>query len=101
MKKITLPLTLGLAVLLTGCATGAPDMMRLQQGTTNELGLSSTDEVTLSNVVKGPASALGGSTVTWDATTTKGRKFSCKTLMMPSLNPLEKAPYGNFECAPK
>lgn len=61
-------LTSAIAVLLPGCATGAPDTMALQQDTRNKLGLSSTDEVTLRNIVKRPANTLerGGN---WDATT--------------------------------
>lgn len=45
-------MALGIAALISGCATGAPDTMLLQQGTTNKLGLSSTDEVTISNIQK-------------------------------------------------
>jgi len=101
MKKIILPVVISIICLVSGCATGAPDAMILQQGTTNKLGLSSTDEVTISNIVKGPSNALGSSIVTWDALTTKGRKFSCQSLMMASLNPLEAAPYGDFKCQPK
>lgn len=101
MKKNLLLMALGIAALISGCATGAPDTMLLQQGTTNKLGLSSTDEVTISNIQKGTANVLGSSIISWDAVTTKGRKFTCQTLMMASLNPLEKAPYGEFDCQPK
>ncbi|WP_312952744.1 hypothetical protein [Superficieibacter sp.] len=93
-------LTLSVA-LLAGCAAGAPDTMKLQQATATKLGLGSTDEVTLSNIQQSKPDILGGSTVTLDATTAKGRKFSCSTLMMPSLNPLEKPTYTSFDCAAK
>ena len=99
MRKIFL--TSALCFTLAGCATGAPDMMILQQATSTELGLASTDEVTISNVVKGKPSALGGSTVTYDAVTAKGRQFTCNTMMMPNLNPLEKPTYTSFKCQPK
>lgn len=87
--------------LLAGCATGEPASMLLHQATTTRLGLASTDEVTIANIHKAPADLLGGSKVTYDATTAKGRKFACSTLMMPSINPLEKPQYSNIECAPK
>jgi len=86
---------------LSGCATGAPDPLIIQQATASRLGLASTDEVTISNVVKAQPDALGGSKVTFDATTAKGRKFACNTLMMPNLNPLEKPSYSTFECIQK
>jgi hypothetical protein len=99
-KKTALVAVLSLTVL-TGCATGAPDPLILQQATSTRLGLASTDEITLSNVVKAAPDALGGSTVTFDAVTAKGRKFGCQTRMLPNLNPLEKPTYTTFECSPK
>ncbi|MBA7844074.1 hypothetical protein HV213_28315 [Klebsiella sp. RHBSTW-00484] len=99
MKRIIVPAAL--CFTLAGCATGAPDMMVIQQATATQLGLASTDEVTVSNVVKGKPSALGGSTVTYDAVTARGRKFTCNTMMMPNLNPLEKPTYTSFQCQPK
>ncbi|OMQ24394.1 hypothetical protein [Serratia oryzae] len=100
-RKSKIILSAAVALTLTGCATGAPDTMLLQQGTVNVLGLASTDELTLSNIQKGEANALGSSNVVFDAVTAKGRKFSCQTLMMPSLNPLDKPTYGEFKCQPK
>jgi hypothetical protein len=94
-------LSVAVVLTLTGCATGAPDTMRLQQGAANVLGLASTDELTISNIQKGEANALGSSDVVFDVVTTKGRKFSCQTLMMPSLNPLEKPTYSEIKCQPK
>lgn len=99
--KFGLIFTLATVMTLAGCATGAPDTMRLQQGTVNVLGLASTDELTLSNIQKGEANALGSSNVVFDAVTARGRKFQCQTLMMPNLNPLDKPTYGEFKCEPK
>lgn len=93
--------SVALCCTLAGCATGAPDLMLIQQATATQLGLASTDEVTVSNVVKGAPSALGGSSVTYSAVTARGRAFECSTLMMPSLNPLNKPDYSNFKCQPK
>lgn len=99
MKRMLITSTLCIA--LSGCATGAPDIMVIQQATATRLGLSSTDEVTISNTVKATPDALGASKVTFEATTAKGRKFACYTTMMPSLNPLDKPTYTDFECQPK
>ncbi len=100
MLKITV-LTLLSLTLLAGCATGAPDPMIIHQATTTTLGLASTDEVTVSNIKQSASNSLGANTVTFDATTTKGRKFACSTKMMPSINPLEKPTYSTFKCEPK
>lgn len=99
MKRIIT--SAALCFTLAGCATGAPDMMLIQQATATRLGLASTDEVTITSLVKGTPSALGSSTVTYNAVTTKGRQFTCNTRMMPSLNPLDKPTYTEFECQPK
>lgn len=48
--KFGLIFTLATVMTLAWGATGAPDRMRLQQGTVNVLGLASTDELTLSNI---------------------------------------------------
>lgn len=100
-RKIGIMLSAAVVFTLTGCATGAPDTMLLQQGAANVLGLASTDELTISNIQKGEANALGSSTVVYDAVTAKGRNFTCNTLMMPNLNPLEKPTYTKIECQPK
>ncbi len=97
MKRSTLlPLFVVAALALTGCMSN-PNSLKLQQGTTNILGLASTDEVTLSNIQKGTPNALGGSEVTFDATTAKGRKFKCKTFMIPGL--LAEPTYSDFSCS--
>ena len=89
-----------LVATLTGCATGAPDTMTLQQAATNAIGLASTDEMTLSNVRKSPPNLLGGTIVSYTATTTKGRKFNCTAFLTPGMPPLTKDQYSNFKCEP-
>ncbi|TCV98308.1 hypothetical protein [Biostraticola tofi] len=97
-RKFAACLVFSAVTLLAGCSS-TPNQLKLHQGTANLLGLASTDEVTLSNVQKGTPDALGGSTVTFDATTARGRKFACKTFMIPGL--LAEPSYGDFSCAQK
>ncbi|KGT94207.1 hypothetical protein NG99_10175 [Erwinia typographi] len=96
MKKVLLAVSAAVMLLSVAGCSSTPNTMKLQQGTTNLLGLASTDEVTLSNIQKGTPNALGGSDVTFDATTAKGRKFKCKTFMIPGL--LAEPTYSDFTC---
>ena len=87
MKKV---LMLVVAVtLLAGCGANKHDEMRTQRLTAQELGLASTDEVTLSNVKEGEADALGGKRITFNARTNKGRNFACSYLSTPALLPFD------------
>lgn len=54
-------------------------IVRLQAATANMIGLSSSDELTVSNVNFGENNVLTGQKVTYKATTAKGRTFSCET----------------------
>ncbi|QKJ86308.1 hypothetical protein PMPD1_1349 [Paramixta manurensis] len=95
-QKLLLCFVVAAAATLAGCSS-TPNTLKLQQATTNTLGLASTDEVTLSNVQKGEPNALGGSEVTFDAVTGKGRKFKCKTFMIPGF--LDEPTYSDFSCS--
>lgn len=78
MKKYLLCATL-VTTLLSGCVAVDRNVaiVRLQAETANMLGLSSSDEITISNVNFGETNVLTGQAVTYKATTAKGRTFQC------------------------
>lgn len=83
MKKI-FALSLG-AVLLSGCVSVSTDQAVIQlqsQTAQGVLGLASSDELTVSNVVRTKSSIPGNENVTYTATTAKGRVLSCKATIM-------------------
>lgn len=77
MKKIVLSMLC--AGILSGCVAVDRNVaiVKLQAHTANMIGLSSSDEVTLSNVNFGESNPLTGQEVTYKATTAKGRTFQC------------------------
>ena len=48
----------------------------------------------------GQKNALGGQQVSYDATTGKGRHFTCTVFMIPGLTPIDKPTYNDWECHP-
>ncbi|GBU15263.1 hypothetical protein AwPolaro_06410 [Polaromonas sp.] len=99
MKIKSTLLLLPIVLVLTACATGAPDTLKLQQATSLRLGLGSTDELSLTKIKEETPDALGGKKITYLATTARGRKFNCSTLMMPGL-PINPPSYSAVECTP-
>ncbi|MEG9529976.1 hypothetical protein [Mannheimia indoligenes] len=77
MKKMLLSLIC--AGVLSGCVAVDRNVaiVRLQAETANMIGLSSSDEITVSNVNFGESNVLTGQLVTYRATTNKGRTFDC------------------------
>lgn len=99
-RLVTALLTAGLVVLLSACGTTQMNMIDVQNSTAKTLGLASSDEITIANVKYGKRDALGGTPVTYDATTGKGRRFTCSVFMIPGLTPMNPPTYNNWECHP-
>ena len=81
---------------LSGCATN-PNVLQMHKVTAETLGLASTDELTMGPVTKGTPDFLGGTQLTFEATTAKGRKFNCSTYMTPGIL-LEPPKYSRLTC---
>lgn len=94
----------GIAVsglILSACGTTQMNMINVQNSTAKTLGLGSSDEITIANIQYGQKNALGGQQVSYDATTGKGRRFTCKVFMIPGLTPINPPTYNDWECHPK
>ncbi|PRX21199.1 hypothetical protein B0G75_13156 [Paraburkholderia sp. BL18I3N2] len=89
-----------LSVALSACGTTKLDMIDVQTSTAKTIGLASSDEITIANVQYGRKNALGGQQVSYDATTGKGRRFTCTVFMIPGLTPIDRPTYNNWECHP-
>ncbi|WP_426206041.1 hypothetical protein [Pseudomonas sp. TWP3-1] len=89
-------LLLMLTATLSGCATN-PNVLQMHKVTAETLGLASTDELTMGPVTKGTPDFLGGTPLTFEATTAKGRKFNCSTYMTPGIL-LEPPKYSRLTC---
>jgi outer membrane lipopolysaccharide assembly protein LptE/RlpB len=89
-----------LVTILSACGTTQLNMISVQNSTAKTLGLASSDEITISNVEYGQRNALNGVPVTYDATTTKGRRFTCSVFMIPGLTPINPPTYNDWECHP-
>ncbi|WP_246216331.1 hypothetical protein [Paraburkholderia agricolaris] len=100
MRLTTVMLTSAVVVGLAACGTTQLNTIDVQNSTAKTLGLASSDELTISNVQYGQHNALGGVPVTYDATTAKGRRFSCSVFMIPGLTPINPPTYNNWECHP-
>jgi hypothetical protein len=85
---------------LSACGTTQMNMIDVQSSTAKTLGLASSDEITVSNIQYGKKNALGGQQVNYDATTGKGRRFTCTVFMIPGLTPINPPTYNNWECHP-
>jgi hypothetical protein len=87
--------------VLSACGTTQMNMIDVQTATAKTLGLASSDEITITNVKYGQKNALGGQQVGYDATTSRGRRFSCTAFMIPGLTPLNPPTFNNGECHPR
>jgi len=85
---------------LSACGTTQLNMIDVQNSTAKTLGLASSDEITISNVQFGQKNALGGQNVNYNATTGKGRRFTCTVFMIAGLTPINPPTYDNWECHP-
>ena len=92
---------IGTGVLLSACGTTQMNMISVQNSTAETLGLASSDELTISNVKYGEKNALGGQHVSYDATTARGRRFSCTAFMIPGLLPFDAPKFSDGKCGPK
>jgi hypothetical protein len=88
-------------LILSACGTTQLNMIDIQNSTAKTLGLGSSDEITIANIQYGQKNALGGQTVRYDATTGKGRRFTCTFFMIPGLTPINPPTYNDWECHPK
>jgi hypothetical protein len=88
-------------LVVSACGTTQMNMIDVQTSTARTLGLASSDEVTVANVHYGQKNALGGQQVSYDATTGKGRRFSCTVFMIPGLTPIDRPTYNDWTCHPR
>ncbi|WP_347554190.1 hypothetical protein [Robbsia sp. KACC 23696] len=86
---------------LSACGSAQLNMTEMQTTTAKTLGLASSDEITVTNVIYEQKNSLGGRQISYDATTARGRRFTCTAFVIPGLTPLDKAAYSNGECHPK
>lgn len=98
MKKLVLSMLC--AGVLSGCVAVDRNVaiVRLQAATANMIGLSSSDEITISNVNFGEKNVLTGQQVTYKATTAKGRTFQCESRIVDSF--LTEAQVNPPSCKP-
>lgn len=81
---------------LAGCMT-TPNVLQIHKVTAEAIGLASTDELTMGPVNKGKEDFMGGTELTFKATTAKGRVFNCSTFMMPGIL-LDPPTYSRLTC---
>lgn len=83
MKNLSIIL---LCFAVIGCVRVDKDnaMVTLQAYTAEQIGLASSEELTVSNVVVGPENLLGTQDVTYTAKTKSGRTFDCKSAFHPA-----------------
>ncbi|WP_434114017.1 hypothetical protein [Paraburkholderia caffeinilytica] len=86
--------------VLSACGTTQMNMIDVQTSTAKTIGLASSDEIVIANVQYGQKNALNGQQVSYDATTGKGRRFTCTVFMIPGLTPIDKPTYNDWECHP-
>ena len=74
-------------LILVGCSTLSKDhaITKLQTETAHMLALASSDELVISKVNLGEADFLGGQSISYRATTGKGRIFDCSSYIIPGL----------------
>lgn len=89
------------ALVLSACGTTQMNMTDVQTSTAKTIGLASSDEITIANVQYGKKNGLGGQQVSYDATTGKGRRFTCTVFMIPGLTPIDRPTYNDWECHPR
>jgi hypothetical protein len=89
-----------LSFVLSACGTTQMNMIDVQASTAKTVGLASSDEIVIANVQYGQKNGLGGQQVSYDATTGKGRRFTCTVFMIPGLTPIDKPTYNDWECHP-
>ncbi|WP_321820062.1 MULTISPECIES: hypothetical protein [unclassified Burkholderia] len=89
------------SLALAGCGTTQMNMTDVQTSTAKTIGLASSDEITIANVQYGKKNGLGGQQVSYDATTGKGRRFTCTVFMIPGLTPIDRPTYNDWECHPR
>lgn len=72
---------------LSGCSTMSSNdaIPPLQTETAKMLGLSSSDELTVTNVSATKPDTLGSQMLSYRATTDKGRIFDCQSQMIPGI----------------
>jgi len=99
MKKLLLLAAIGIG--LSACGTAQVNMTEMQTQTAKTLGLASSDEITVTNVRYTKKNAIGGTELTYDATTARGRRFACSAFVIPGLTPLDMASWSDGECHPK
>ncbi|MDR5759321.1 hypothetical protein [Caballeronia sp. LZ035] len=90
-----------MCLVLSACGGTQLNMTEMQTTTAKTLGLASSDEITVTNVQYVKKNAIGGSKISYDATTARGRKFTCTAFVIPGLTPLDKATYTDGECHPR
>ena len=88
------------SLVLSACGTTQMNMIDVQASTAKTIGLASSDEIVIANVQYGQKNGLGGQQVSYDATTGKGRRFTCTVFMIPGLTPIDKTTYNDWECHP-
>ncbi|WP_110948426.1 hypothetical protein [Pseudomonas bohemica] len=91
----------GITVLLSACGSTQVNMIQMQTETAKTLGLASSDEITVSNINYQKKNSIGGSQLTYDATTARGRKFACSAFVMAGLTPLDEAAWTDGKCTQK
>lgn len=84
---ITLAASCAVSLVVAGCATMSTTeaMVPLQKETAQMIGLSSSDDLTITDVNAEKPDALGGQKYTYTATTKQGRIFNCSALMTPGI----------------
>lgn len=72
---------------MVGCTTMGTNeaIVPLQSATAQMIGLASSDELSVSDVKASEPDTLGAQSLSYVATTTKGRRFNCTSRMMPGL----------------
>lgn len=88
-------------LILVGCSSLSKDhaITKLQAETSRMLALASSDELVISKVNLGEADLLGGQSVSYRATTGKGRIFDCSSYISAGF--LGDPPkLGTVDCKP-
>jgi hypothetical protein len=96
----TIAIAMAAALALSACGTAQLNMIQVQTATAKTLGLASSDEITISNVQYEKVNSIGGQNFSYDATTVRGRRFTCTGFIVAGLTPLDKPKLSREECHP-